>query len=304
MSNEVKSQSGRLEQVFVIPPISILDVKSLRWKKRKKLWKNLGIESELGRGENLLSLSDLMKRMRQNSTSVFDPVLCECMYRWFTKEDDKILDCFAGGSVRGIVASKLKRNYTGIDLSKNQIEHNIIQGKKICDSHIPNWIHDNSINVDKLKGKYNFLFSCPPYYNLEQYSDNPEDISNMDYKTFLKQYREIIKKSCDKLEDNSFAVFVVGEVREKDSYVGLVPDTIQAFEDAGMSYYNEMILLQEPATAGMRAEKFMNTSRKVPKSHQNVLMFSKGNPKETAKRLGKFKDNFEDYIINTNNKFW
>ena len=52
------------------------------------------------------------------------------------------------------------------------------------------------------------------------------------------------------------------------------------------------------------AEKFMNTSRKVPKSHQNVLMFSKGNPKETAKRLGKFKDNFEDYIINTNNKFW
>ena len=71
-----------------------------------------------------------------------------------------------------------------------------------------------------------------------------------------------------------------------------------------MSYYNEMILLQEPATAGMRAEKFMNTSRKVPKSHQNVLMFSKGNPKETAKRLGKFKDNFEDYIINTNNKFW
>ena len=81
MSNEVKSQSGRLEQVFVIPPISILDVKSLRWKKRKKLWKNLGIESELGRGENLLSLSDLMKRMRQNSTSVFDPVLCECMYR-------------------------------------------------------------------------------------------------------------------------------------------------------------------------------------------------------------------------------
>ena len=49
----------------------------------------------------------------------------------------------------------------------------------------------------------------------------------MDYKTFLKQYREIIHKSCNKLEDNSFAVFVVGEVREKDSYVGLVPDTIQ-----------------------------------------------------------------------------
>ena len=286
----VKERSGRLEQVFVIPPISVLDVKSGRWKKRKKLWKSLGIESELGRDENLLSLSKLMKKMRQNATSIFDPVLCECMYRWFTKEDDKILDCFAGGSVRGIVASKLKRNYTGVDLSKNQIEHNIVQGSKICESHMPKWICDNGLNVDKLNDKYDFLFSCPPYYNLEVYSENEEDISTMNYVDFLKDYREIIQKSCDKLNDNSFAVFVVGEVREKGNYVGFVPDTIRAFEDAGMSYYNEMLLLQEPATAAMRAEKSMNASRKVPKAHQNVLMFSKGSPQKAAERMGKFPE--------------
>ncbi len=292
----VKERSGRLEQVFVIPPISVLDVKSGRWKKRKKSWKSLGIESELGRDENLLSLSKLMIKMRQNTTSIFDPVLCECMYRWFTKEDDEILDCFAGGSVRGIVASKLKRNYTGIDLSENQIGHNIMQGKKICESHMPNWICDNGLNVDKLEKKFNFLFSCPPYYNLEVYSENPEDISTMDYADFLDDYREIIRKSCDRLHDNSFAVFVVGEVREGNNYVGFVPDTIKAFEDAGMSYYNEMILLQEPATAAMRAEKFMNVSRKIPKSHQNVLMFLKGSPQDSAKRMGKFNDNFNDVL--------
>jgi len=286
----VKERSGRLEQVFVIPPISVLDVKSGRWKRRKKLWKGLGIESELGRSENLLSLSKLMKKMRQNATSIFDPVLCECMYRWFTKEDDKILDCFAGGSVRGIVASKLKRNYTGVDLSKNQIEHNIHQGSKICESHIPKWICDNGLNVDKLNDKYDFLFSCPPYYNLEVYSENEEDISTMNYTDFLRDYREIIRKSCDKLNDNSFAVFVVGEVREKGNYVGFVPDTIRAFQDAGMSYYNEMLLLQEPATAAMRAEKSMNASRKVPKAHQNVLMFSKGSPQKAAERMGKFPE--------------
>ena len=286
----VKERSGRLEQVFVIPPISVLDVKSGRWKRRKKLWKGLGIESELGRSENLLSLSKLMKKMRQNATSIFDPVLCECMYRWFTKEDDKILDCFAGGSVRGIVASKLKRNYTGVDLSKNQIEHNIHQGSKICESHTPKWICDNGLNVDKLNDKYDFLFSCPPYYNLEVYSENEEDISTMNYTDFLRDYREIIRKSCDKLNDNSFAVFVVGEVREKGNYVGFVPDTIRAFQDAGMSYYNEMLLLQEPATAAMRAEKSMNASRKVPKAHQNVLMFSKGSPQKAAERMGKFPE--------------
>ena len=86
----------------------------------------------------------------------------------------------------------------------------------------------------------------------------------------------------------------MGEVRENGNYVGFVPDTISAFEDAGMSYYNEMILLQEPATAGMRAEKFMNASRKIPKAHQNVLMFLKGSSQDAAKRLEKFNDNFND----------
>tara|TARA_B100001123_G_scaffold269153_1_gene299509 strand:- start:62 stop:979 length:918 start_codon:yes stop_codon:yes gene_type:complete len=295
-----------LEQVFVIPPISMLEVKSGRWRKRKKLWYSLGIESELGRDENLLNLEALMKRMKQNSTSIFDPVLCECMYRWFTKEDDKILDCFAGGSVRGIVASKLKRNYTGIDISKNQIEHNKLQGSKICESHIPNWICDNALNVDKLDEKYDFLFSCPPYYNLEVYSDNPEDISTMDYEHFLNDYREIIRKSCKRLNDNSFAVFVVGEVRNGDNFVGFVPDTIQAFKDAGLEYYNEMILLQEPATAAMRAARSMNASRKVPKTHQNVLMFVKGSPQLISGRIGKLEDKFneiENNNCNLNNYF-
>tara|TARA_B100000686_G_scaffold341426_1_gene418805 strand:+ start:402 stop:1316 length:915 start_codon:yes stop_codon:yes gene_type:complete len=290
-----------LEQIFVIPPISMLEVKSGRWRKRKKLWYSLGIESELGRDENLLNLEALMKRMKQNSTSIFDPVLCECMYRWFTKEDDKILDCFAGGSVRGIVASKLKRNYTGIDISKNQIEHNKLQGSKICESHIPNWICDNALNVDKLDEKYDFLFSCPPYYNLEVYSDNPEDISTMDYEHFLNDYREIIRKSCKRLNDNSFAVFVVGEVRNGDNFVGFVPDTIQAFKDAGLEYYNEMILLQEPATAAMRAARSMNASRKVPKTHQNVLMFVKGSPQLISERIGKLEDKFNEIENNTCN---
>lgn len=314
---KVKERSGRLESVFVIPPIGVLDPKSGRWKKRKELWikdygknKEVGfpIKSELGRKDNLIldqkkitnpksayvGEQQLLNRIGLTGTSIFDPVLCECMYRWFTKKDDKILDPFAGGSVRGIVASKLNQNYTGIDLSKNQIDHNKIQGKDICKAYMPTWICDNGLNVDKLDEKFDFLFSCPPYYNLEKYSDNKEDISNMNYADFLKDYRKIIKRSCDKLKDNSFAVFVVGEVREKGNYVGFVPDTIQAFEDAGLHYYNEMILLMEPVGAGMRAEKTMNASRKVPKTHQNVLMFVKGSPEKAAEDLGSFKDNFEE----------
>src|SRR5690242_12336191 len=63
----------------------------------------------------------------QSGTSIFDPVLCELAYRWFCPPDGLILDPFAGGSVRGIVASKLGRRYIGIDLSARQIEANRTQ---------------------------------------------------------------------------------------------------------------------------------------------------------------------------------
>ena len=37
----VNERAGRLEQVFVIPPISVLDIKSGRWKDERNYGKNL-----------------------------------------------------------------------------------------------------------------------------------------------------------------------------------------------------------------------------------------------------------------------
>jgi DNA modification methylase len=282
-----------LTDKYVVPPLSVLDVKQSYWKNRRKEWLSLGIESELGRNENLLQLSELLQR-KQNGTSIFDPVLCECMYLWFSKENDKILDCFAGGSVRGIVASKLNRHYTGVDLSKNQIGHNIVQANAICDKlYAPKYINSNSVEIDSVvKDKCNLLFSCPPYFNLEVYSEDPADISTMNYEDFTDGYSTIIKKSVNLLEDDSFAVFVVGEVRKKDSIgenIGFVQDTIKHFKDAGCLYYNEIILLQEPATAAMRSNNYMDSSRKIAKCHQNVLVFVKGDPKKAVERMSEVK---------------
>src|SRR5690625_3376786 len=55
-------------------------------------------------------------------TSIFDPVLCEIAYRWFSPPEGVVLDPFAGGSVRGIIASRLGREYVGIELRAEQVE--------------------------------------------------------------------------------------------------------------------------------------------------------------------------------------
>jgi hypothetical protein len=47
-----------LAERFGLPPFSVLNAREGWWQDRKRAWLGLGIESELGRGENLLQFSD------------------------------------------------------------------------------------------------------------------------------------------------------------------------------------------------------------------------------------------------------
>ena len=141
----------------------------------------------------------------------------------------------------------------------------------------PNYyIGDSNQVLDELtENRYDIVFSCPPYADLEVYSDLKEDISTMNYQDFMIAYKSIIKKSCRLLKKDSYACFVVGEVRDKKgNYIGFVPDTINAFREAGLSFYNEAILLNAVGTACMRVNGNMK-NKKLVKIHQNILVFKK-----------------------------
>ena len=77
------------------------------------------------------------------------------------------------------------------------------------------------------------------------------------------------------MKQGELACFVVGEFRDKQGYYhGFVKDTIDAFVEAGMKYYNEIILLNAIGSASVRANTAMK-NRKIVKIHQNVLVFKK-----------------------------
>ncbi len=304
-----KKQNKTLSERFIIPPFSVLDTKQSAWQQRKNYWLSLGIKSEEGRVNNLLGLANIKDYDYEykenydisNGSSIFDPVLCELAYKWFNVPNGKILDCFAGGSVRGIVAAKLGYEYLGNDLSSEQIEANLINAKEVLqDAEIyPTWTCGDSSKIDIIaKGyKADLLFSCPPYVDLEVYSDKKEDLSNMSYKEFITVYREIIRKSCELLKNDRFAVFVVGDVRDrKGFYYNFVSETIQAFIDSGAFLYNEMILVNMLGNLPMRAGKYFNGGRKIGKQHQNVLVFYKGDPKNIKSNYPELNLSYIDEI--------
>lgn len=226
-------------------------------------------------------------------TSVFDPVLCELTYRWYSAPGARILDPFAGGSVRGVVASMLGRSYVGVDLREEQTAANRAQARDIVPDASPVWLTGDSREIlsgndSALSEPFDLVFSCPPYADLERYSDDPADISTMPYDEFLDAYREIIALAIDRLADDRFACFVVGEVRDKRTgiYRNFVGDTVEAFTAAGASFYNESILQTPVASLAVRITKQFTSGRKVGKCHQNVLVFVKGDGRRAAEACG------------------
>jgi DNA modification methylase len=271
-----------LRDVFLEPPFTVLDTKGGAWRNRKRLWKNLGIESEVSReGISVIENSfDGAKYGRSSmpTVSIFDPALCELMYRWFCEDGGKILDPFSGGSVRGIVANKLGFKYTGIDIRKEQVDSNIEQGIRILGAEsVPNWLLGDSDKVlDLIHETFDFIFSCPPYLDLEVYSDLPDDLSTKDDAEFEKQYQSIINKLYPRLKKGGLACFIVGDVRDKKgNYRCFTEMTVRCFENAGFKTYNKAVLLQPLGTAMLRANRVFNSGKKLIKVHEDVLIFKK-----------------------------
>lgn len=349
----VEEARGRLAERFLVPPFSVLDSRQGYWKQRKAAWLALGIESEVGRGENLLRFSktvlgtkgerpalsgargrkeryDARKANRglwqggvqgkdptfyaqkrkweaaqgrristeefrekfwvprhYKGTSVFDPVLCELAYRWFCPAGGRVFDPFAGGSVRGIVAALLGRPYLGLDLRPEQVEANEAQARRILaepGSPPPRWLVADSTRASEVippGEEFDLVFTCPPYFDLERYSEDPADLSNLSWEGFAQALTRIVGFSLSRLRSNRFAVFVVGEVRgEQGAYRGLVPLTIDACVRAGAAFYNSAILVTFVASLAMRVGRQFEGSRKLGTAHQHVLVFYKGDPRK------------------------
>lgn len=274
---------------FTFPPFSILDRRQGEWQDRKRRWLELGIQSEVGRSEGLTIASTSQWMIDAidasgGTTSIFDPVIAEVAYRWFSAPGDRILDPFAGGSVRGIVASVLQRWYVGIELRGEQVDANIDQ-LHIATGPDPVWIEGDSSHADDLLGddEFDLVFTCPPYADLERYSDDPRDLSTMPYPEFLAGYGACLAAAWRHLRRDRFYAVVVSDVRDKAGhYRGLVGHTTDIVQRLGGHLYNDIVVLDPVGTGAIRAPRYFGSNRKVIRQHQHLLVYVKGDARKAA----------------------
>ena len=285
------SNGKTLKDRFGYNPFSVLNASILYtndndWTKSVKWWREL--IKDTGEGRPKATVTSAIGGYSE-TVSILDPALCELVCKWFlpAAEGNKVFDTFAGDTVFGFVSSFLGNNFTGIELREEQAEYN---NKRVTEFGLPaHYICDDALNVlNHFEAESQDLyFSCPPYFNLEVYSDKENDASNQDtYEDFYDILDRAFTDAVKCLKENRFAVIVCGDVRNKKTgeYYDFPGDIKRTFKNAGCKLWSELILCNKLGSAVYRASGNMKT-RKIVKVHQNVLVFYKGD-------TSKIKDEF------------
>lgn len=280
-ANDERSEAvGRLADRFIVPPFSVLNTMSPDWINRSREWNELiGDNGESREGK--LFQNVIMGKKEFKGVSILNPTLAEIINHWFLPNDDgealKTFDPFAGDTVFGYVSAYMGNDFTGIELREEQAALNNERTAQLS----ARYINDDGQNIRKHleKESQDLMFSCPPYFDLEKYSDLPNDASNQDYQGFISILRNAFLGGLEALKPNRFAVIVMSNVRDDDGfYHDICSDITKIMAEGGAKLYNEIVLMNSPGTAAVRANRYMR-HRKVARVHQEVLVYFKGDPK-------------------------
>ncbi len=221
--------------------------------------------------------------------SVFPVPLMEwILIRYGGKDGNKILDAFAGGPPRGLASGIMGYEYHGFDISKKQIKANKAFCKRL---EVPNTTYHvgDARDVGQCGLKFGAAVTCPPYYNIEVYSDDERDFSNLPtYNDFNKAMRKVAKAHRPVMKVGSFVCIIVGNFRDKKTkeLIDFRSDTVKNFKDAGFIFHQDVILCKNFGSAAKRAANAWRGHKLVPR-HEHLLVFQ--TPKLLNKNKGRVK---------------
>jgi hypothetical protein len=152
--------------------------------------------------------------------AIFRPIIAASVYKKFNPTS--ILDPCAGWGGRMIAANALNMNYIGIDTNTNLIVPYTKMISHLNSSLITMYWND-CLSMDYSTLNYDMVFTSPPYYNSELYSNMPRRTKeewNEWYKSFAgKTYQHLKSKGhyaiC--MNGKMYEIFksVLGECNEK-----------------------------------------------------------------------------------------
>ena len=207
--------------------------------------------------------------------SVFPAPLVEwVLTRYGGPPGGRILDAFAGGPPRAVVSSIMGYHYTGFEIRQEQIDENKALLKRLKLKNVEYILGDGRFLADDI-GQFDACLECPPYYNLEQYSDLDSDLSNMgSYWEFNAAMWMSAQAHAEVMKPGAFVCLVVGPFRDKRTgeLIDFPAHTVENYRDAGFIFWQQVVLCKNFASAAKRSTMSWKGKKLVP-IHEFLLVF-------------------------------
>jgi len=124
--------------------------------------------------------------------------------------------------------------------------------------------------------KVDFIFSCPPYWNLERYESCEGQLSDIkNYEEFLERYKQIMEKSISLLKEDKYMCLVVGDFRLKKRYYTFHCDNIKMMQDLGMKLHDVICIQSVSFDIANKRFGMFKKWKFTSKVHEYLLVFKK-----------------------------
>jgi ParB/RepB/Spo0J family partition protein len=217
----------------------------------------------------------------------WNPNHCAFLIDYYTRPGATVLDPFVGRGSTAIAALMLKRNFVGMDILPEIVEHNKEVMTDYLDVPSVAWSVRNEDGVP-LKSlldsgeQVDAVITDPPYYEkAEVYSDNPKDLCTLSRSEYMEKLavffgnlRQVVKPSTIGTEKEIHpAIFKVGSYRRgKLGLVDMAIDFQAVAENCGWVVWDKSFISLNSALQSLTFQRNY-ASGYVTKNYETILVF-------------------------------
>lgn len=166
----------------------------------------------------------------------------------YSKENDLVLDQFAGGGTTLVEAKLLNRNCIGVDVNDIALARCTEKTAFVFDG-LASTVQiqkGDARNLDFLENEsIDLICTHPPYADIIKYSEDiKEDLSRMKLKDFLVQMEDVAQECFRVLKKDKFCAVLMGDTRKKGCMIPLAFNVMEIFQQKGFTL-KELIIKEQ-----------------------------------------------------------
>lgn len=218
-----------------------------------------------------------------NNVSIFNPgiiAMILALYGEELPEGGNVYDPFGGGGTRALACASNGFHYVGVEIREKEVQG--IRERIGEFEDLPGTariIHGDARRSGVADNWADFIITCPPYWNLEDYHGGDDDLSGcITYGDFLDGIEEVVDECQRILKPGGLAFWVLG-LHRFDKTKELLPlhhdiSFIHRFSEPHKWHHREEIVLHRRLTsAASRVGMFAKGNRLLIRTHEYLLIF-------------------------------